>query len=191
MSNHPVTLQSFSVCWHVDMVKLTCWSSKWDFERGRASMAGELVSVFQKLLICSGLPTQPCLRFTENGLKMRKISSERQFPGWKCLVVRGQRRILWAVRKAAGTQINSKSPRSCDQGLLAAHRTSLRTKGDRDFATLAPGLWSSLPLSLRSVDLGISFRKQLKTHLSRLAFVVWAFLLWSSLWNLSWKVLYE
>ncbi len=42
---------------------------------------------------------QPYLGFTENGQKKRKISSERQFCGRKCLVdVRGQRRMCRLVR---------------------------------------------------------------------------------------------
>lgn len=50
------------------------------------------------------------------------------------------------------------------------HHTRLRTKGDRAVATVAPRLWKCLPLSRRSVDSVISFRKQLKTHPLKLAF---------------------
>uniref|UniRef100_A0A3B3HCK7 Reverse transcriptase domain-containing protein n=1 Tax=Oryzias latipes TaxID=8090 RepID=A0A3B3HCK7_ORYLA len=64
----------------------------------------------------------------------------------------------------------SRSLRSCDQGLLAVKRTRLKTKGDRAFATVAPSLWNSLPLSLRSVDSVFSFKKQLKTYLFKIAF---------------------
>nr|XP_054596020.1 uncharacterized protein LOC129163078 [Nothobranchius furzeri] len=65
----------------------------------------------------------------------------------------------------------SRSLRSSDQSLLVVQRTRLKTKGDRSFAAVAPRLWNSLPLSLRSVDSVDSFKKQLKTHLFKLAFV--------------------
>ncbi len=62
-----------------------------------------LVWVFQKLLIYWDFHAQPSLRFTENG---KKISSERQLCGRKCLVdVRGQRRMVRDDRKATVTQI--------------------------------------------------------------------------------------
>lgn len=48
--------------------------------------------------------------------------------------------------------VPSRSRRSCDQGLLAVHCMSLKTKGDRAFSTVAPELWNSLPFSLRSAD---------------------------------------
>uniref|UniRef100_A0A669EE25 Reverse transcriptase domain-containing protein n=1 Tax=Oreochromis niloticus TaxID=8128 RepID=A0A669EE25_ORENI len=64
----------------------------------------------------------------------------------------------------------SKSLRSCDQGLLVVPHTRLKTKGDRAFVSVAPRLWNSLPLSLRSVDSVMSFKKQLKTYLFKLAF---------------------
>uniref|UniRef100_A0A8C6PL75 Zmp:0000000624 n=1 Tax=Nothobranchius furzeri TaxID=105023 RepID=A0A8C6PL75_NOTFU len=43
------------------------------------------------------------------------------------------------------------SLRSNDQSLLVVQRTRLKTKGDRSSAAVAPRLWNSLPLSLRSV----------------------------------------
>ncbi len=58
-----------------------------------------LVWVFQKRLIYWDFHTQSSLGFTENGQKKKKISSERQLCGWKCLVdVRGQRRMGRLVR---------------------------------------------------------------------------------------------
>uniref|UniRef100_A0A669CLJ3 Reverse transcriptase domain-containing protein n=1 Tax=Oreochromis niloticus TaxID=8128 RepID=A0A669CLJ3_ORENI len=66
--------------------------------------------------------------------------------------------------------IPSRSLRSCDQGLLAVQHTRLKTKGDKAFVTVAPRLWNSLPLSLRSADSVVAFKKQLKTHLFKLAF---------------------
>lgn len=62
----------------------------------------------------------------------------------------------------------SRSLRSCDQGLLAVPHTRLKTKGDRAFVSVAPRLWNSLPLSLRSVDSVMSFKKQLKMYLFKL-----------------------
>uniref|UniRef100_A0AAX7T0J0 NADH dehydrogenase [ubiquinone] iron-sulfur protein 5 n=1 Tax=Astatotilapia calliptera TaxID=8154 RepID=A0AAX7T0J0_ASTCA len=60
------------------------------------------------------------------------------------------------------TYVPSRSLRSCDQGLLIIHHTKWRVKGDRAFATVAPRLWSSLPLSIRSVDSVASFKKTTK-----------------------------
>uniref|UniRef100_A0A8C6VU81 Reverse transcriptase domain-containing protein n=1 Tax=Nothobranchius furzeri TaxID=105023 RepID=A0A8C6VU81_NOTFU len=62
----------------------------------------------------------------------------------------------------------SRSLRSSDQSLLVVQRTRLKTKGNRSFAAVAPRLWNSLPLSLRSVDSVVFFKKQLKTHLFKL-----------------------
>uniref|UniRef100_A0A669BKN7 Reverse transcriptase domain-containing protein n=1 Tax=Oreochromis niloticus TaxID=8128 RepID=A0A669BKN7_ORENI len=66
--------------------------------------------------------------------------------------------------------VPSRSLRSCDQGLLVIQHTRLKTKGDRAFATVAARLWNSLPQNLRSADSVITFKKQLKTHLFRIAF---------------------
>uniref|UniRef100_A0A669F551 Reverse transcriptase domain-containing protein n=1 Tax=Oreochromis niloticus TaxID=8128 RepID=A0A669F551_ORENI len=66
--------------------------------------------------------------------------------------------------------VPSRSLRSCDQGLLVIQHTRLKTKGDRAFATVAARLWNSLPQNLRSADSLITFKKQLKTHLFRIAF---------------------
>ncbi len=69
------------------------------------------VWVFQKLLIFWDFHAQPSLGFTENGPK-KKISSEQQLCGWKCIVdVRGQRRMSRLVRddrKATVTQITTR-----------------------------------------------------------------------------------
>uniref|UniRef100_A0A669DHZ7 Reverse transcriptase domain-containing protein n=1 Tax=Oreochromis niloticus TaxID=8128 RepID=A0A669DHZ7_ORENI len=66
--------------------------------------------------------------------------------------------------------VPSRSLRSCDQGLLVIQHTRLKTKGDRAFATMAARLWNSLLQNLRSADSLIAFKKQLKTHLFRIAF---------------------
>ena len=60
--------------------------------------------------------------------------------------------------------------RSTDPALLSVPRTRLKTKGDTSFEAMAPRLWNTLPLNLRltlSID---SFKRQLKTHLYKLAF---------------------
>ncbi|KAF7666633.1 hypothetical protein LDENG_00096920, partial [Lucifuga dentata] len=44
--------------------------------------------------------------------------------------------------------------------IRAVPRSRLKTKGDRAFEVLAPKLWNSLPLSLRSVDLFDIIKKQ-------------------------------
>ncbi|XP_029941085.1 uncharacterized protein LOC115383145 [Salarias fasciatus] len=67
--------------------------------------------------------------------------------------------------------VTSRSLRSSDQGLLVVPRSRLKTKGDRAFEVVAPTLWNSLPVNLRSADTVDSFKKQLKTHLYSLAFL--------------------
>lgn len=64
----------------------------------------------------------------------------------------------------------SRSLRSSDQVLLAVPRTRLKTKGDRAFGVVAPGLWNALPLDLRASSSELIFKKQLKTLLFRQAF---------------------
>lgn len=74
------------------------------------------------------------------------------------------------IRELLQPYVPSRSLRCSDQGLLVTKKTWLKTKGDRAFAAVAPALWNSLPLSLKSVDSVISFKKQLKVHLLKLAF---------------------
>uniref|UniRef100_A0A669D7L0 Reverse transcriptase domain-containing protein n=1 Tax=Oreochromis niloticus TaxID=8128 RepID=A0A669D7L0_ORENI len=64
----------------------------------------------------------------------------------------------------------SRSLRSSSQGLLVIPYMRLKTRGDRAFATVAARLWNSLPQDLRSADSLITFKKQLKTHLFKIAF---------------------
>lgn len=61
--------------------------------------------------------------------------------------------------------------RSSGLDLLLVPRTRLKTKGDRAFCTVAPRLWNSLPLALRTMGSVNSFKKHLKTHLFGLAFI--------------------
>ena len=75
------------------------------------------------------------------------------------------------IRDLLQPYLTSRSLRSSDQGLLVVPRSRLKTKGDCAFEVVAPKLWNSLPLNLRSVDTVDTFKKQLKTHLFRLAFV--------------------
>ena len=67
--------------------------------------------------------------------------------------------------------VASRSLRSSNQDLLAVPRSRLKTKGDRAFAFVAPTLWNSLPAHIRSAVSIEAFKKQLKTHLFKLAFV--------------------
>ncbi|KAF7650932.1 hypothetical protein LDENG_00118730 [Lucifuga dentata] len=66
--------------------------------------------------------------------------------------------------------ITRRTFRSSDQGLLSVPQSRLKTKGNRAFEVIAPKLWNSLPSNLRSLDSVDSLKKQLKTHLFRLAF---------------------
>ncbi len=87
--------------------------------------ADGLVWVFHKLLIYWDFHTQPSLGFTENGPR-KKISSERQLCGWKCLVdVRGQRRMDRLVRddrKITVTQITTRYNQDL-QNTISEHTT--------------------------------------------------------------------
>ena len=57
-----------------------------------------------------------------------------------------------------------------NQGLLLSVPRVKTVTGSRAFGSCAPGLWNSLPLSLRSLDSLPLFRKYLKTHLFGLAY---------------------
>ncbi|KAK0139909.1 hypothetical protein N1851_023185 [Merluccius polli] len=61
--------------------------------------------------------------------------------------------------------------RSSNLGLLSVPRSTCKSKGDRAFAVLAPTLWNSLPHSLRLTEFLDSFKRLLKTHLYREAFL--------------------
>ena len=60
--------------------------------------------------------------------------------------------------------------RSTTQMSLAVPQTSLKTKGDRAFSVIAPKLWNSLPLHVKSSPTVESFKSSLKTHLFSIAF---------------------
>ena len=57
-----------------------------------------------------------------------------------------------------------------NQGLMLSVPRVKTLTGSRAFGSCAPGLWNSLPLSLRSMDSLPLFRKHLKTHLFGLAY---------------------
>lgn len=60
--------------------------------------------------------------------------------------------------------------RSTTQQLLAIPKTRLKTRGDRAFSVIAPKLWNSLPLHIKSCNTIVSFKTNLKTHFYSLAF---------------------
>ena len=76
------------------------------------------------------------------------------------------------IRDLLHDYIPSRSLRSSDQGLLAVPPVRLSTKGGRAFEVVAPRLWNSLPQDMREASSVESFRRQLKTHLFRKAFVL-------------------
>jgi hypothetical protein len=54
--------------------------------------------------------------------------------------------------------------RSADQGLLSVPRTHTKRYGSQAFKQVAPGLWNTLPATIRELtDVG-SFKRQLKTY---------------------------
>ncbi|XP_033827891.1 uncharacterized protein LOC117375687, partial [Periophthalmus magnuspinnatus] len=64
----------------------------------------------------------------------------------------------------------SRSLRSSSSNLLSLPcRTKLRTWGDRAFSIAAPTLWNSLPKPLRDCSDLPTFKKELKTHLFKIA----------------------
>lgn len=64
--------------------------------------------------------------------------------------------------------IMSRSLVSPDQCLLAVPRSRLKTKGDCVFVVMAPELWNSLSLKLRSLDTVDISKKKLKITCARL-----------------------
>ena len=66
--------------------------------------------------------------------------------------------------------VPTRSLRSASQNLLVAKRGRTKAYGDRSFSCVAPLLWNSLPISLRSQTNINSFKTQLKTHLFKKAY---------------------
>ena len=64
----------------------------------------------------------------------------------------------------------SRRLRSSEQRLLTVPRTNLKY-GTRAFSVAAPSLWNSLPPDIRATDSYECFKKMLKTHLFRVAFL--------------------
>ena len=60
--------------------------------------------------------------------------------------------------------------RSSKELLLNTQPYNLKTYGYRCFSVSAPALWNSLPSCIRLIDCLSSFKKELKTHLFKLAF---------------------
>ena len=65
----------------------------------------------------------------------------------------------------------SRPLRSSNLGLLSIPHTNRKSKGDHTFAFLAPTLWNHLPQSVRSAKSLDCFKRRLKTHLYRQAFL--------------------
>ena len=59
----------------------------------------------------------------------------------------------------------ARSLRSASQNLLVVKKAKTKTYGDRAFSCIAPSLWNSLPLSVRSESDIHTFQTKLKTHL--------------------------
>ncbi len=65
-----------------------------------------------------------------------------------------------------------KALRSSNQVLLDVPRAKLKNKGDRAFSVVAPNLWNSLPVHIRTTQSVGIFKSFLKTHLYSLAFIL-------------------
>lgn len=74
--------------------------------------------------------------------------------------------VLWYIDKVIHPYVTSRSLRFSDQSLLAVPRSRFKTKGDCKILAI-----KLLPLDLRSVDTFDTFKKKLKIHLCRLAFI--------------------
>ncbi len=61
--------------------------------------------------------------------------------------------------------------RSSCAGALVEPRTSMKTYGDRAFGAVTPRLWNKLPSSVKDASSVNAFKKALKTHLFRIAFM--------------------
>ncbi len=69
--------------------------------------------------------------------------------------------------------------RSSNQVLLDVPRARLKNKGDRAFSVVAPKLWNSLPVHIRTAQSVGIFKSFLKTYLFSLAFILsWVETLW-------------
>ncbi len=69
--------------------------------------------------------------------------------------------------------------RSSNQVLLDVPRARLKNKGDRAFSVVAPHLWNSLPVHIRTAQSVGIFKTFLKTHLYSWAFILsWVETLW-------------
>ena len=64
-----------------------------------------------------------------------------------------------------------RTTRSASLGLLVVPESRRKSFGDRSFAVAAPRLWNDLPLFIRQAGSVAAFKKNLKTHLFRKAFV--------------------
>ena len=65
----------------------------------------------------------------------------------------------------------ARSLRSSTERLLKSPRVNLKSAGERSFHFAALAVWNSLPNSLRNIHSLPQFKKQLKTHLFRQAFL--------------------
>ena len=65
-----------------------------------------------------------------------------------------------------------RSLRSSSERLLQIPKTKLKCAGNRSFKFAAPTILNSLPSELRQSDTVISFKRNLKTHLFKLAYEI-------------------
>ena len=67
--------------------------------------------------------------------------------------------------------VPTRALRSAGQNLLAEKRVSLKRTGERAYSFAAAKLWNQLPATLRACDNLNDFKRMLKTHLFREAFI--------------------
>jgi hypothetical protein len=64
----------------------------------------------------------------------------------------------------------ARSLRSASSNCLVVPKSNLKTYGDRAFCVAGPTLWNSLPIKIRNSPSVDAFKKNLKTHLFKIAF---------------------
>ena len=74
------------------------------------------------------------------------------------------------IREMITPYTPSRRLRSTEKGLLVEPRFRLTTVGLRSFQVAAPREWNTLPFSLRNATSVTTFKKDLKTHLFKLAY---------------------
>ncbi len=110
-----------------------------DFERGMVAGARRAALSISKTADLLGFSRTTISRVYRERSEKEKISSERQLCGWKCLVVRGQRRMSRLVRDYRKTTVTQITTRY-NQGMpnTISERTTHRTLKQMSYSSRRP-----------------------------------------------------